>query len=94
MGQNYQTRWLSANMVDPDFRLLLEYESIVEDFLNSVDQAMKNGGVSRAELARRMVCSPQKISRIMKRITKLDSGTMVDIAHHLGLDISIQIRRV
>jgi len=77
-------------MEDPEFRRLLAQEEFIETFLYRIDDEMRKRGVTRAELASRMGCTPNSIIRIINRTKTLTAATMVDIALSLGLKLKIE----
>jgi ribosome-binding protein aMBF1 (putative translation factor) len=79
------------DMGDPEFARIYARESVVEDFLDKVDQFMQDRGISRAELARKVGCTPATIMRIMQRTQELTVEKMSDIAYELGLNLQINL---
>jgi ribosome-binding protein aMBF1 (putative translation factor) len=91
MGTTKKSKgWLEQNLEDEEFRRLLEHEKFIEKYLNVIDEEMRNLGLPRAELARRMGCKPSNITQIMRRIRNLNTATMVDIAFFLGLKLDLE----
>ena len=66
-------------------------ESALLEFLSTVDHAMQDKSVSRAELAKRMGTSAAYISKLMNGSGNLTHRTMAAIAHALDLRVHISL---
>lgn len=80
--------WLDGKTEDPEFQRLYAREEAIEAFLSRIDQEMERRGVTRAELARRMECSPANVTQVMRRTANLTAATMVDLAFALEQVVS------
>lgn len=81
--------WLAGKKNDPEFQRLCAREDFIENFLTRVELEMKQRKISRAELARRMLCKPSNITQMFRRTRNLTAASMVDIAFHLKLCIKL-----
>lgn len=81
--------WLETKADDTEFLRHLAHEDFIEDFLSYVEEFMEKTNVTRAELARRMVCKPSNVTQLFQRTRNLTSSTMVDIAFHLKLRLRL-----
>lgn len=82
--------WLSDKIRDPEFQRLCAREDLIEDFLSAVEAAMLKKKITRADLARRLKCSPQNVTQLFRRTSNLTAATMADIAFHLGLTLKLK----
>lgn len=76
--------WLEESMADPEFQSAYAREEAIEYFLTAIEAAMRDRGISRAELARRMGISPPAVTQMFQRTGNLSAETMVDMARHVG----------
>jgi transcriptional regulator with XRE-family HTH domain len=83
--------WFETKLEDPEFRRLYAREDLIEGFLHQVEQAMKEKGVSRAQLAERLACSSANVTRIMRRSSNLTAATMADMAFALDLRVRVYL---
>lgn len=65
---------------DPQTRIEMEYEWFVDDVIVKIEQAMDKQKVSRAELAKRLNCSPANVTRLLRHGSNLTLKSLVDIA--------------
>lgn len=89
MTNKRRAGWLADKEDDPEFMKLCAREDFIEEFLTVVEDAMKRSNVTRAELARRMNCEKSNITQMFHRTRNLTAATMVDIAFHLDLRLSL-----
>ena len=76
---------------DPTMRLLWEEEGILGTFTLGIEKALKNHGMSQADLARKLGKKPQAISRAMRGGQNLSVHTMLEMALAVGQTVKLHI---
>jgi transcriptional regulator with XRE-family HTH domain len=61
-------------------------EFAAEDFATDVEAALEKLGMSRADLARRLDCTPAFVTKALRRTSNLTVATMTDIAAAVGIE--------
>ena len=72
--------------------LAYKTESAVLEFTEELMARMKSQGVSRADLARKIGCSPAYVTKILRGSTNFTLETMVKIADVLGCKLRTHIQ--
>lgn len=75
------------------YERLLRQERLILDVTEQLAGALENGGVTRAELARRMGRTPGFVSQVLGRGRNLTLRTIADIATALSLRPSFKLSR-
>lgn len=65
---------------DPQTRTEIEYDWFVDDVIVKIERTMDKQHVSRAELAKRLNCSPANVTRLLRHGSNLTLKSLVDIA--------------
>jgi len=74
-----------------EFQRALQYELLIEGFLNRVDQHLLDHNISRDDLASMVGLDPFTLDNIFKRTFSLSVETMSDIAWALSLSLSLTV---
>jgi len=72
---------------DPEFVL----EGILWDINDQIARAMKNQGISRAELARRLDTSRSYVTKLLRGTTNVTLQSLARVAVALGSEISVSL---
>jgi transcriptional regulator with XRE-family HTH domain len=76
---------------DPEARLVWEREGLLGAFALAVEDAMREKGYSRAQLARAVGVSPQAVSRALGSGQNLTVTTMLQIAMAFGNTLKVKM---
>lgn len=66
----------------------IETNLFMIDFLSMIEAAMKQQGVSRTELAKRLKCAPANITQIFQKTDGCTVNTMVAICKAIGVTMA------
>jgi len=66
-------------------------DGVQRSFVTQVNDAMRQRGISRAELSRRLGCSGARVTHMLKPSANLKLETMVKIVSALGLDAQFTV---
>lgn len=65
---------------DPELRNQTEREWFIDGAIIQIEQAMKNKGITRKQLADRLECSAPNVTQLLRHGSNLTLGTLMDIA--------------
>jgi transcriptional regulator with XRE-family HTH domain len=71
---------VKSSLEDPSIRQLFEREWLADEIVVSIESMMKEKGITRAELAKRLKCKPPNVTQLLRKGTNLKLGSMVDLA--------------
>jgi transcriptional regulator with XRE-family HTH domain len=83
--------WVARRTLDPDVRRLFEQERLILSATDRVCQAMDEGVVSRADLARELETSRANISALLNGSRNMTLRTLADLACVLGQRVEITL---
>jgi transcriptional regulator with XRE-family HTH domain len=66
-------------------------ETAIIDFTEELTRAMQRGGVSRADLARRLKTSPAYVTKVLRGEANFTMKTMVRLAQALGCELYFKL---
>jgi len=71
---------VGSSLEDPEIRAHFEREWLADEIIAALEQRMKELGISRAELARKLKCTPANVTKLFRRGTNLTLSSIVDLA--------------
>jgi len=87
-------RWMQAPEFVESYRLHRARIDAIDTLMRALDDERERQKMTKADLARRIEAEPAAVRRLFtESLPNPQIGRLVDVAHELGLEITLQRRR-
>lgn len=93
MERDPRKSWVAQKLEDPKFRLGVEQERLSDSFVDQLEAALAETGISRAQLAKKMERSRPYVTQALQRGRNLTLKTIVEMSSTLGYDVELSLQR-
>lgn len=83
--------WLSRQTADPEFQRAMAQEATAFEFINALEDALREKGITKAALADKLGKSRAFVTQAMRRGHNLTFKTAGDLAWACGMTLKVSI---